>query len=220
MFFKFKIKFSFLFFSVQKLFNLKCYAITYSLARFYFNWIFNGSDFSNKRIQEKCNCKNALSEPYYLNINRDCVALTDIQCAQNVYVEYLNEKKIVEDCDCPRECHKTDYSVTLSYANYPTLNRARNLAKYSLIVRNKFPSQHNMTHKDLEQSILAVNIYYNDLKEITFTQKPKMVAYDLFSKIGAQMSIFLGLSILSFAEIIEFILGSLIIACKGKVSKN
>ena len=146
--------------------------------------------------------------------------MSDIPCVQKAYAEFLNNKSHLDECDCPRECIETGYSVTRSFANYPTKYRADFLAKKIRVIRNKFPNNSEISQRDLESKIASVHIYFNELKEMKISQKPNMLLFDLIAQIGSQMGVFLGASFLSFIEIFEILIETIVLFYKSKFKSN
>ena len=142
--------------------------------------------------------------------------MTDITCVKVVYAQFLSNKTHLIECDCPRECHQVDYHTTSSFANYPTKFHADFLAKTNQIIRNKFSNKTEITQNDLSRRMARLHIYFNELKEIKVSQKPKMLAFDLISQIGSNSGIFLGISFLSFCEIFEILIESLVIYSQAR----
>ena len=59
-------------------------------------------------------------------------------------------------------------------------------------------------------TLIWIDIYYENLEYTSISQLPKMNVLDLISNIGSNLSLFIGVSFISFAEIIE-ILGEILI---------
>jgi hypothetical protein len=78
---------------------------------------------------------------------------------------------------CPLECDSISYSTTSSF---------------------------HWTESPLKNSTLKFKIYFKELKFIRISQQPQMNISDLISGIGGILGLFLGLSFLSFVEILEF----------------
>ena len=60
-----------------------------------------------------------------------------------------------------------------------------------------------MTYAKLKDSIVSFNIYYETLGYEKITEESTVSFSTLLSNIGAQIGLFLGISILSFLEIFE-----------------
>ena len=65
-------------------------------------------------------------------------------------------------------------------------------------------------------NLISIDIYYENLEYTSISQLPKMDIIDLISNIGSNLSLFIGISFLSFAEIIEIIGEILIILFQKK----
>ena len=70
------------------------------------------------------------------------------------------------------------------------------------IISSKF-SNGALHHSDLKQSVLSLKIFYNDLTYTLISQQPKMQLFDLISNIGGLLGLFLGVSFLTLAEVLE-----------------
>ena len=62
------------------------------------------------------------------------------------------------------------------------------------------------TYQQLKESIASININYNQLGYTQIKEAQKITAIDLATNIGGTMGLFLGLSFLSFIEIIELLI--------------
>ena len=62
------------------------------------------------------------------------------------------------------------------------------------------------TYQQIKQSIASININYNQLGYTQIKEAQKITAIDLATNIGGTMGLFLGLSFLSFIEIIELLI--------------
>ncbi len=121
-----------------------------------------------------------------------------------VYFKLFYIKDVANKCsDCPLECDSEFYSLTTSSLDYPAQIYAAMLSKQSAIVsrfNNLTPS-----YELLKQSIAAVNINYNQLYFTQIKEIQKITIIDLATNIGGAMGLFMGLSFLSFFEIVELL---------------
>lgn len=62
------------------------------------------------------------------------------------------------------------------------------------------------SHSLAKQSLLALNVYFDDLKYTLISESPKTSIFDLIANIGSALGLFIGISLLSFFEILEYIL--------------
>ena len=94
---------------------------------------------------------------------------------------------------CPLECDSIKYDTSISFTKF---SDNEYLALYDI----------NGTIDNL----ISIDIYYENLEYTSINQLPKMDIIDLISNIGSTLSLFIGISFLSFAEIIE-VIGEIVI---------
>ena len=102
---------------------------------------------------------------------------------------------------CPLECDTIKYDTSISFT--------------------KFSENEYFALFDLNGSVnnlISIDIYYENLEYTSIIQLPKMDIFDLISNIGSNLSLFIGVSFLSFAEIIE-IFGEILIILLEKKNK-
>lgn len=103
---------------------------------------------------------------------------------------------------CPFECKSVTYEISMSYGDYPSWNYFTDL-----VVRNKKVWNieiENMTFFNLYRtSVASIFVYFDDLKYTDISNSPTMLLPDLIANIGGTIGLFVGVSILSFAEFIE-----------------
>ena len=78
-------------------------------------------------------------------------------------------------------------------------------------ITSKFPNE-TLTYDLIKQSVLSLNVYYDQLSYTQISKDAKLDLVDLISGIGGLLGLFLGMSFLSFAEFIEIILEALVIS--------
>ena len=123
---------------------------------------------------------------------------------------------------CPVECNSVDYSFTSVNAFYPTNLYSDYLYDFS-IYRGI-----NINRSSISQAFAKVNIYYHSMQYTTTTQVAQYQVSDLFSSFGGTLGLFLGMSFLTFAELIDlgFNLGMVLLKYfqvkkqKAKVGQN
>ena len=72
------------------------------------------------------------------------------------------------------------------------------------ILKSKFPEV-QLTYDLIKQSVLALNVFYDNLAYTEITQQPKMQIFDIISNVGGLLGLFIGISFLSVIEIFEII---------------
>lgn len=149
---------------------------------------------------KKCNLNSNLAKAdaiYYWNYNSSCVLPT--------WYEFF-EKDFNERCDryCPQECDSIDYHLSTSFSRFPNIVYVRELMNNTKIL-SKFPAGYKITQNDLLNSMIAFNVYYNELSYTKITQLPKTLIIYLVAAIGGLLGLSVGVSCMSFAEIFQLI---------------
>jgi len=89
--------------------------------------------------------------------------------------------------ECPLECDSIEYETSLSFNKFIT-NNSDNLVNF--------------------------NLFYTSLDYTMIDQIGKMNGFDLISNIGGNLGLFIGISFLSFAELIELFIEIIYIIIK------
>jgi hypothetical protein len=102
---------------------------------------------------------------------------------------------------CPLECDSIKYDTSISFTKFSE-NEFLSLFELNGTVNN----------------LISIDIYYENLEYTRISQLPKMDFFDMISNIGGDLGLFIGISFLSFAEIIEIFGEILIILFEKKES--
>lgn len=100
---------------------------------------------------------------------------------------------------CPFECKKTQYDLQISYAGFPSYNYY-----YDSINNNKSYWEDFFGKTDFEAfkySLVPVSVYFDELTTTTIEESPALSIVDLVAYIGGTLGLFVGVSLLTFTEI-------------------
>jgi hypothetical protein len=123
----------------------------------------------------------------------------------SLYNEYYKNEIFKNNSEfCPEECDSIKYSSSISHASYPSYNEYLNLLNNSNLI-SKFPDKNKTSFEDLKRSVLSLKIYYSNLEYTEISQQAKFETWDLVSNLGGILSLFLGLSFLSFFDLFQLI---------------
>lgn len=156
-----------------------------------------------KYLIKKCKCQE-MSFLKYSNIT-GCFNLEDFLCSFASYGEFYS-KNVKEICDlyCPLECDSVSYSLKSTFTDYPAPVYAKILLNDSNIVQ-RFEGK-KLNFEILKRNILSANIYYDELKYTSIREMVKTSESDLVAIVGGILGLFLGISFLSFIEVVEVFL--------------
>ncbi|XP_072039615.1 acid-sensing ion channel 1-like [Amphiura filiformis] len=140
-----------------------------------------------------CKCK----EFRYQGNATPCDLKTANECIGDAEDKFIKENKNAE-CDCPKSCDGVVYNARLSHAYFPN----------DLLVKTISVGM-NLSEGQIRKNILDVRVFFEELSYSNVTQIPAYTSTSLQSDIGGSMGLFVGMSILSVVEFIDFLLVSL-----------
>jgi hypothetical protein len=177
---------------------------------YYFNYIVRtlGETYSQeycyalcvqKQIMNKCNCSNMFMPIFKAIVNiHFCWYAEEIICVKNVF-DTFGDTQATSECQiaCPYECDSIEYEVTSYKAHYPT-------EFYADILFNKLKAKEiNVSRGGIDKAFSKLNIFYKSMEYTFTTQKIQICAEEFFSNIGGTLGLCVGISILSFVEVVE-----------------
>ncbi|CAH1783314.1 unnamed protein product [Owenia fusiformis] len=133
-----------------------------------------------------CNC----TPSYIPGNNAQCSFTTTNTCIQEV--KEITRRTFA--CfHCTQPCEEIVYPTSVSYATFPTEG-----------IGEKIASQYNTTTENIKKNHLMLDIYFTDLYNHTITITPAVTPTGLLSDIGGQMGLFVGISVLTVIEFLEY----------------
>ena len=156
-----------------------------------------------------CNCSNPLW-PKFDNRTKYC-SFEDTSLNQNCgYIFAQMNRNMLGSCFkyCPSDCESFEYDISTHTALYPN-------KFYAETVLSRYAKQRglNVSTENIYKSFAKININYEKMQYKTILHKVSIKPEELFSNFGGTLSLFLGISFLSFIEIFNlgFNLGSLLL---------
>lgn len=122
--------------------------------------------------------------------------------------------------ECPFECVSTKYSSSVSYTDFPSYIYYDSMVTqdfdyYSLVFKTS-----NITYEMLKESMARISIDFDELKMTQITESASFSLVDLTADIGGTLGLFIGVSVLSFVELVELFVDMLLIMCSNWLNKN
>ena len=148
---------------------------------------------------------------YYDKKNVTYNELAALNCTIKRTILFENSYKYLIECGCPLECEDSRFTYHYSMSTYPTSSYVRKLINMSSYLNSMYPNYTDLNFNEIRNNILAFKIYYDEMKEIVYNEIQKNDIFDLIANTGGTIGLFLGLSLLSFVEIIEMVANILII---------
>lgn len=170
------------------------------------NSIYRQSDcydaFYISEIYKKCNCEPIFNS-FDVEFNKSCKTFEKLECMGKVSLEIQSsDLKNEIKSSCPLECDSVSFRVSKSENRYPSESYGNFLLKNDRL-KSLFENRSNFSSEELGKNILAANLYYEYLKQTEISQKASITWDGLVGIIGGTLGLFLGISVLSFAEFID-----------------
>jgi hypothetical protein len=149
---------------------------------------------------QTCGC----IDPGYLSLyadKNDCLSDLELNCSSNVWSNFDWNQCLNE---CPLECNQTVYSLTASSVQFIAdkyvylLNEKQNLSS-DFVTRE-------INVDTLAKSFVEFSLFYDKLSYTYIDQSPKLDIISLMANIGGNLSLFMGISLFSFFEVIEILI--------------
>lgn len=158
----------------------------------------------------KCNCVLEINDvPGVANI---CTSEEELECDRiSFYEDFIKHSFYGKfNADCPQECNTVNFDIAINSQNFPTDSYARKLLKFHPYF-NRLKQTDNITVQDVQESVLRVNIYYGFLGYTNLEEIATYTFNDMIGNTGGMLGLFLGVSLISFVEILELTIEILII---------
>jgi hypothetical protein len=154
-------------------------------------------------IINKCKCSIQKYDNLYNEVQ--CNETMAEDCGLPTEQEYfkLNKKKDYSEM-CPLECDSINYSYTLSTSQYPTLSYTKILRKSPAIL-SKFGNQ-TLSDSELAQGVISLAVFYSKLEYSELVETASLSEISLIAGLGGTLGLFLGVSVLTFIEVFEYLL--------------
>jgi hypothetical protein len=122
-----------------------------------------------------------------------------------------------DDCvpQCPYECESVSYDLKLSNSDFPSahyhmlsLNDPFYRSIFTANSNGLFNSTEDLLHStvDLARNIMVkIFIYFDEIKTTEISETPTMTFENMLANIGGTLGLFIGVSLLSFVELIELL---------------
>lgn len=133
------------------------------------------------RLLSNCSCADASLQTMN-NFPRYCTSEDDHTCAKSFAKSFYDS--INRECSkhCPLECNKVNYLTSISTADYPSYYYAQLLQRQDWFMKRYESSSANYSR--IKSTILALNVYYDELSYIYIKEMPELPVETLVANIG------------------------------------
>ncbi|KAI8510571.1 Acid-sensing ion channel 2 [Branchiostoma belcheri] len=114
--------------------------------------------------------------------------------ARRQHAEAPELKTGKRSCNCPTPCSATAYPATMSYGGWPSSS-----------TMDYFTDLLNITEQEIKDNIVLLDVYYQQLNLQTVQQRRAISTNALLGDLGGQLGLFLGASVITIIEFLEFL---------------
>jgi hypothetical protein len=166
-----------------------------------------------ENVIKNCKCATKLFRNIYNT--RYCSTEQDFICISNgaFYSTLTTEEKSIL---CPRECDSVNFDLKFTFSPLST-RFIRELRKHPNVI-SKYQDISLVTDEQISNSVIMLDIYFESLTYTEIAEVPVFTIINLISNIGGTLGLFLGLSLLSFIEIVELFFNILMNEFNSKVN--
>ena len=158
-------------------------------------------------IVRECGCNIILIDYQAPPVDKFCIGVQEYNCAFNHLNIFANSDYAAHNCSdkCPLECaniNERNFIKTFVFSPYPSAREVgliQSKAEYIAKV-----GQQNDFRNNLAINLVSFSVTYNSLAYTKIDEKAQYSWESLLGTIGGHLHLFLGMSLLSFVEIIEF----------------
>jgi len=164
--------------------------------------------------ENKCGCNSSLErfawdcqkKPYELSDSiKNCVADKLREFRKNFQFEKCSKY-------CPLECDSISYSITPLSKSIPGIGEIDD----TIMAVNSFNLSNLNTYEDIKRHYVQLCVYYKNLEYTYIDQEAKTETFNFISNMGGILGLFLGISFLSFVEILEILIEYISILFENK----
>ncbi|KAF6036226.1 SCNN1G [Bugula neritina] len=138
-------------------------------------------------------------------------------CVERRELQMFNDNSCQKSCPSP--CWESQYQYTLSASQWPSNSYKPYLAKLLKERGSSILSALTDETVGLAQEFVKLEVFYDNLNYLQYSEKQSMTVEDLVGAIGGHLGLWIGMSILSFVEVIELIV-DLLKVFAGAFSNN
>ena len=159
-------------------------------------------------ILQACGC-----EPHGYQLqsgNRSCSLAETVNCVSEATQKFGSGTGNNCSTSCPYPCNQTTYESSVSMAVFPSENQVHTLsdeaASGSNYIDYDVEDERAAIADNIRKSWIILDIYFDQLTVTSYTQVPSMTWDAMLSDLGGQMGLFLGCSVITIAEILEYLI--------------
>ncbi|CAH1789854.1 unnamed protein product [Owenia fusiformis] len=184
-----------------------------------------------KQIRSKCKCLDEIMddqtwESVYASDSatsmlNPCSILnsTEEKCRQRMY--YLSQTNRL-GCDCPLPCLELGFEESLHSSEWPSAQyyplMMQKLTDSNIISEGQLKIMNDL--KTTRENFVRLHVYYKDMILESLEEFEAYTVDSLIGDIGGILGLFIGMSVLTIAEAVEYLIDLCLLRCKTNNKRN
>ena len=154
-------------------------------------------------IVDTCKCNEPTIIYKIGNDSTLCYTATQAECSTKVEEKFFSSLDMKKSClaKCPLECNRYLIETSTYDYKYPWSNEEA----FADAHKNNYANDDTDFKSNIVNNVVKVSIYYDSLAYVQVEEEPKMSWEDLLGILGGHLHLFLGMSVMSFVELFEFV---------------
>ena len=160
-------------------------------------------------MKEECNCIDDINTLFTHVPICDILNRTQVKCREKI--NHMFERDELA-CNCVQRCAETSYSTQYSTTRWPS----DKYEGYLFSALSHVPVIQDVLVEGIDQTlknIVKLQFTFEELNTQTITEAPKYTELDLFSNIGGLLGLYVGVSIVTVFEFLDFLVELLLNCC-------
>ena len=167
-------------------------------------------------LKEECGCIDDINTLFTDVPICDILDRTQVRCREKINTMFENDELA---CNCVQRCQETSYSVQYSTTKWPS----DKYEGYLFSALSHVPIIQDVLVEGIEQTlknVVKLQFTFEELNVQTIEESPKYTNIDLFSSVGGLLGLYVGISIVTVFEFLDFVIKLAINCFCGGPSKG
>jgi hypothetical protein len=155
------------------------------------------------KLIDKCNCSDIITPS--IRDSTFCETDVELSCMDDFDSDFtISDLNEICEFACPQQCSTIEYNLDISSATFPTFSYLKYKQSDSFH-GYMFPQDDAELMEFARQGFLKLIVNYDNLYYTSIDESPQISTETLFGNLGGQLGLFIGLSFLSFIELLELL---------------
>ncbi|XP_077992163.1 epithelial sodium channel subunit alpha-like [Glandiceps talaboti] len=171
---------------------------------------FFGTKYSIKACEKNCLMEAILEECLCADLRfkfnddiRVCGGPADDACVIDVEERYEDDR-LVGGCYCPQACSQSIYRYTVTSSQWPNNHYKDTVLQKISRINRKLKKKVKENPRFQTENVAKVTVYFEELNLERISEYAAYTSASLVSDLGGQMGLWIGMSVLTLAELVEF----------------